>query len=151
MHALRNVLLLLLGVFVGVAGVVGALWLQPAFAQVPQLAPAPLIPAPAIATPVASAPATPTALPTVPASSVPTPTAAAVPADLNGRLQPDERVLVDLYERVSPAVVNITNRRGQQSSTGEFPRSGAGSGLVFDQRGYILTNNHVVDDASRLE
>src|SRR5439155_18256437 len=108
---------------------------------------------PAVSTPLVAAPATPTALPTVPASSVPTPTAAAAPApaELRGRLQPDEQLLVDLYDRVSPAVVNITNRRGQQSATGEFPRSGAGSGVIFDARGYILTNNHVVDDASRLE
>jgi S1-C subfamily serine protease len=156
MHALRNVLLLLLGVVVGAAGVVGALWLQPAFAQVPQLAPPPAIATPAVAVPGPvgpgnPTPARPTPLPTVPASSVPTPTAAAAPADLRGRLQPDEQLLVDLYERVSPAVVNITNRRGQQSASGEFPRSGAGSGLVFDERGSILTNNHVVDDASRLE
>jgi S1-C subfamily serine protease len=156
MHALRNVLLLLLGLVVGVVGVLGTLWFQPAFAQVPQLAPPPALSTPAVAAPTvpaptAVAPLTPTALPTVPASSVPTPTAAPVPADLRGRLQPDEQLLVDLYERVSPAVVNITNRRGQQLASGEFPRSGAGSGVVFDARGYILTNNHVVDDASRLE
>jgi S1-C subfamily serine protease len=150
MHALRNVLLLLLGVFIGLAVVVGTLWLQPAFAQVPQLAPAPAVPTAPPPAPVSSVP-TPTALPTVPASTVPTPTAAPAPVDLRGRLQPDEQLMVDLYERVSPAVVNITNRRGQQSATGEFPRSGAGSGVVFDERGYILTNNHVVDDASRLE
>src|SRR3989442_280004 len=156
MHALRNVLLLLLGVVVGAAGVVGAVWLQPAFAQVPQLAPPPAIATPAVAVPGPvgpgnPTPARPTPLPTVPASSVPTPTAAAAPADLRGRLQPDELLLVALYERVSPAVVNIPNRRGQQSASGEFPRSGAGSGVIFDARGYILTNNHVVDDASRLE
>src|SRR4051794_29696852 len=103
MHALRNVLMLLLGVVVGGAGVVGVLWLQPASAQVPQIAPPPAV-----------APARPPTLPTVPASSVPPPTAAAAPADVRGRLQPDEQLLVDLYERVSPAVVNITNRRGQQ-------------------------------------
>src|SRR5438093_12550323 len=116
MHALRNVLLLLLGVVVGAAGVVGALWLQPAFAQVPQLAPPPAIATPAVAPPrpAEQSPARPTPLPAVPASSVPTPTAAAAPADLRGRLQPDEQLLVDLYEHVSPAVVNITNRRGQQ-------------------------------------
>jgi putative serine protease PepD len=152
MHALRNVLLLILGVVVGVGGVLGALWFQPAFAQVPQLAPPPALSTPAVAPPTAVAPPpTPTSLPTVPASTVPTPTPAPAPADLRGRLQPDEQLLVDLYERVSPAVVNITNRRGQQLASGEFPRSGAGSGVVFDARGYILTNNHVVDDASRLE
>lgn len=151
MHALRNVALLILGVVVGVAVVAGALWLQPAAAQV--IAP------PAVATPAApSVPtalptrgdAAPTALPTVPANSVPIPTAAPA-VEARGRLQPDEQLLVDLYERVSPAVVNITNRRGQQLANGDFPRSGAGSGVIFDDQGHILTNNHVVDDASRLE
>jgi S1-C subfamily serine protease len=152
MHALRNILLLLLGLVVGVVTVFGALWFQPAFAQVPQVAPPPALSTPAFAPSTAvPPPPTPTALPTVPASTVPTATPAPVPADLRGRLQPDEQLLVDLYERVSPAVVNITNRRGQQLASGEFPRSGAGSGVVFDARGYILTNNHVVDDASRLE
>jgi putative serine protease PepD len=157
MHALRNLALLVLGVFFGVAVVAGALWLQPAAAQVltpPLLAtpvsPAPPTPPPAPSAPTASSASTPTALPTVPASSVPTATAAPA-VDVRGRLQPDEQLLVDLYERVSPAVVNITNRRGQQLANGDFPRSGAGSGVIFDDQGHILTNNHVVDDASRLE
>jgi S1-C subfamily serine protease len=31
-----------------------------------------------------------------------------------------------------------------------FPVEGIGSGVVIDEKGYILTNNHVIDDAERL-
>jgi S1-C subfamily serine protease len=34
---------------------------------------------------------------------------------------------------------------------GTVPREGAGSGTIIDTRGYILTNNHVIKDAQRLE
>ena len=45
----------------------------------------------------------------------------------------------DLYERVSPGVVSVDVRTG----TG----GGTGSGFVLDRKGYILTNDHVVQDA----
>ena len=32
-----------------------------------------------------------------------------------------------------------------------FPVEGVGSGVIIDQNGYILTNNHVIDDAKRLK
>jgi S1-C subfamily serine protease len=32
-----------------------------------------------------------------------------------------------------------------------FPVEGVGSGVVIDEKGYILTNNHVIDDAERLK
>lgn len=32
-----------------------------------------------------------------------------------------------------------------------FPVEGVGSGVIIDERGYILTNNHVIDDADRLK
>jgi S1-C subfamily serine protease len=31
-----------------------------------------------------------------------------------------------------------------------FPVEGVGSGIIIDDRGYILTNNHVIEDADRL-
>ncbi|MFL5691699.1 MAG: S1C family serine protease [Ktedonobacteraceae bacterium] len=45
--------------------------------------------------------------------------------------------------KVRPAVVqiNVVTQRGQ----------GLGSGVVIDQRGYIITNNHVVDGARQVE
>ena len=53
-----------------------------------------------------------------------------------------EELLADLYNAVNPSVVNvnITTRSGE----------GAGSGFVYDQQGHIVTNNHVVEDATRV-
>jgi len=64
----------------------------------------------------------------------------------------DERNNIEVYRRVSPGVVNITS----VVVTRDFflnpvPQEGAGSGAIVDPRGYILTNNHVIKDAQRLE
>ncbi len=168
MHVVRNLMLLVLGAVVGVALVAAGLLvgLGPSLVQVArvQVIPAPAVPAPPLAapTPPAAAP-TPPAVPTpplpaptqvptlVPASTPPPPPPTVVSSPAT-RLLPEEQALVDVYDRASPAVVNITNQIGSASpSTNDFPRTGLGSGFFFDDRGYILTNNHVVDDASRLE
>ncbi|MGQ9630181.1 MAG: S1C family serine protease [bacterium] len=71
---------------------------------------------------------------------------------LHAQMTPQERLIVEIYERVSPAVVNITSRViTQDFFLGEVPREGAGSGFVIDRRGYIVTNNHVVEGAEELE
>ncbi|HEX9013389.1 MAG TPA: trypsin-like peptidase domain-containing protein, partial [Anaerolineaceae bacterium] len=54
--------------------------------------------------------------------------------------------------RVKPAVVQITN---EQVQLGQFNQpfttpAGVGSGVIYDQQGHILTNNHVVTGAQRL-
>lgn len=64
----------------------------------------------------------------------------------------DEQNNIDVYRRVSPGVVNITS----VVMTRDFflnptPQEGAGSGVIVDSQGYILTNNHVIKDARRLE
>jgi len=59
----------------------------------------------------------------------------------------DERLVQDIYTRVSPAVVEIRiDRRGQES----FTRVGSGSGFLIDEQGHIVTNNHVIEDADRV-
>ena len=59
----------------------------------------------------------------------------------------DERLVQDIYTRVSPAVVEIRiDRRGQDS----FTRVGSGSGFLIDEQGHIVTNNHVIQDADRV-
>lgn len=80
--------------------------------------------------------------------------------DTNGMkmLQEMENVLVDLAQHVKPAVVNISPATNPSPKQGDSPRgdrppesSGSGSGVIIDKKGYILTNNHVVGDASEVE
>jgi 2-alkenal reductase len=56
-----------------------------------------------------------------------------------------ETDLVALYERINPSVVHIFvyDEAGNQLGTG--------TGFVYDDQGHILTNNHVVSSAARLE
>lgn len=56
-----------------------------------------------------------------------------------------ESALIELYQRVNPAVVHIFVL-DEQSFV-----AGTGSGFVFDQDGHIVTNNHVVTGAGGLE
>jgi S1-C subfamily serine protease len=67
-------------------------------------------------------------------------------------LTEDERNNIDLYERLAPGVVNISSTVIEQDFFfNVVPRQGAGSGSIIDPRGYILTNNHVIEDARKLE
>jgi S1-C subfamily serine protease len=68
--------------------------------------------------------------------------------EARGDLAADERSTVELFERASPAVVHVANlvvvRRSRVSDPMEVPR-GTGTGFVWDPRGYVVTNQHVVD------
>lgn len=67
-------------------------------------------------------------------------------------LTEDERNNIELYQRLSPGVVNITSTVLERDFFFNIiPRQGAGSGSVIDDKGYILTNHHVIEDARKLE
>ena len=61
----------------------------------------------------------------------------------------DEEALADVYERVTPSVVNILNK--VNTPLGDQHPDGAGTGFVVDAEGHILSNNHVTTSAERLE
>lgn len=51
---------------------------------------------------------------------------------------------------VDPAVVGITNKYVVQNVFQSQQNEAIGSGVIFDAQGYIVTNNHVVQDAQQL-
>lgn len=59
----------------------------------------------------------------------------------------DQEVVQDVYDRVSPAVVDVNVERKDGDS---FSRLGFGSGFVIDSQGYVVTNNHVIQQADRV-
>ena len=70
-----------------------------------------------------------------------------------GSLNPDEQAVVDLFERVSPAVVYITTLAERTNVFGfvrETPQ-GTGTGFLWDLDGHIVTNYHVLQGSVRAQ
>lgn len=59
----------------------------------------------------------------------------------------DELVRAQIYQRVSPSVVSITVTRASSSTTDSEV---GGSGFVIDSAGHIMSNAHVVANASEI-
>lgn len=58
---------------------------------------------------------------------------------------------VTVAENCSDSVVEITTESVQNSDRfGQFVSEGAGSGVIVTTDGYIVTNNHVIDGASKI-
>lgn len=59
------------------------------------------------------------------------------------------RTIVGVVERVSPAVVHV--KVEGRSLNGARQGSGSGSGVILSPDGLVLTNNHVIEGAGRIE
>jgi 2-alkenal reductase len=76
--------------------------------------------------------------------------------DQRGPLSDAERANIELFERVSPSVVQVAAQsaavnplaedEGGQGAAGEA----SGTGFVWDNAGHVVTNNHVVQNASEV-
>ncbi len=65
----------------------------------------------------------------------------------------DEANNIEIFKSVSPSVVNITNSRLVRSLYSFNPQEvpqGSGTGFVWNDDGYIVTNFHVVQQADRV-
>ena len=74
------------------------------------------------------------------------PTATAVGEDVVASAQAAQTVFANLYDRVSPSVVNIETKR----RTARVDDQLTGSGFMLDLDGHIVTNAHVIYDAGEL-
>ena len=53
--------------------------------------------------------------------------------------------LTDIFEKAEPGVVRVNTQRNQTSDE----TGGVGSGFVFDKKGHIITNAHVIEDSTK--
>jgi serine protease Do len=87
-------------------------------------------------------------------AGVPTPelvaASAGAPAGQSPPLAPDS--VINVAKKDTPGVVQITNEQVQLGSLGNSQTvpTGVGTGIVLDNQGHILTNDHVVRGAQKL-
>src|SRR5881296_583221 len=63
-----------------------------------------------------------------------------------------ENQITGAVERLSESVVNIDSVRVTRNfSYGFVPIEGKGSGIIIDPHGLVITNNHVIDGAARVQ
>ncbi len=64
----------------------------------------------------------------------------------------EEQQNIAVYKKALPSVVNITSTAvAFDFFYGPVPQQGQGSGFILNKDGLILTNNHVIDNAQRVE
>jgi 2-alkenal reductase len=76
--------------------------------------------------------------------------------DQRGPLSEAERANIELFERVSPSVVQVAARAAagnplaEDESGDSAAGAASGTGLVWDNAGHVVTNNHVVQNGSEV-
>ena len=95
--------------------------------------------------------AAPAAKPIAVTSVATNPTAQSVAPVTNITLKEDSAV-IEAVRKVKPAVVTVVNRMAARRGVfgGTFSPTASGSGVIIDSKGYIVTNNHVVENAQTL-
>ena len=53
--------------------------------------------------------------------------------------------LIEIFEKAEPGVVRVNTQRNQTSDE----TGGVGSGFLFDKKGHIITNAHVIEDSTK--
>jgi S1-C subfamily serine protease len=69
----------------------------------------------------------------------------AIPPEDEALLDAYSRAVIDVVDRVGPAVVRLDVKTG-----GDRRHGGTGSGVIVAPDGLVLTNSHVVDGAARV-
>src|SRR5258708_39037516 len=69
-----------------------------------------------------------------------------------GPLSDAERANIEIFEKVSPSVVQVVAAQSTANPLGEETEGGvaSGTGFVWDNNGHVVTNNHVVQNANEV-
>lgn len=68
-----------------------------------------------------------------------------------GPLSDSERANIELFERVSPSVVQVAARsEAVNPFTEDEGNAASGTGFVWDRDGHVVTNNHVIQNSSEV-
>jgi S1-C subfamily serine protease len=60
--------------------------------------------------------------------------------------------MTEAVEKVSDSVVSVNSTKFARTfRLGVVPIEGMGSGVIVDSRGYVITNEHVIDDADKVQ
>jgi serine protease Do len=76
-------------------------------------------------------------------------TSSQAPPRAPSRIPTDEPVAV-VAAQVGPSVVQVNVRAVQRTPFGTRRGEGIGSGVIYRPDGYVITNNHVVEDATKV-
>ena len=71
------------------------------------------------------------------------------PVAPRGDLAEWEKSTVDLFAQAAPSVVQVVSLPAE-AARGETTRVSSGTGFVWDEVGHVVTNNHVVENATRI-
>lgn len=55
--------------------------------------------------------------------------------------------LIEIFQKSEPGVVRVNVQKSETKDAGD----GVGSGFVFDKKGHLITNAHVIEDAEKVE
>ncbi|MGB4762667.1 MAG: trypsin-like peptidase domain-containing protein [Candidatus Saccharimonas sp.] len=71
----------------------------------------------------------------------------------DGNLQStgEEEAISNVVEKVSPSVVSIVTNVETRTAFGVADSDAAGTGIIVSANGYILTNHHVIDSATKIK
>lgn len=78
------------------------------------------------------------------------------PVAVRGDLPESERSTIEIFEHVSPSVVQVAARAGAVNPMAVNPmeedqgRGASGTGFIWDDQGHVVTNDHVVQGAREL-